>query len=390
MELLRGGTLQDRLAGGPVPPRFAMRVCAEVAAALAAAHADGLVHRDIKPANVMVTPDGVKVVDFGIAAAIGSARPSDGEVIGTPAYVAPERLIDDAVQPASDVYALGVLLYRLLSGHAPWSADTTTQMLSAHIYVEPEPLAPLPEVPDYVTAAVQSVPAQGSDRSARARGRRRRCWPAGPACAWSRTSRARPTRAGPTRNRRSSSGHRRNAADGVPGDGTPGCGLTTCPTAVGGRIAPPRAAGRVGAMLAVAGVLAALFLPDDPRGTGPRGATGRGPARRRGHLAVSASPSPAGTRRRRGRPPPRRGPDAGRTAGPAPAGTPIGTAGPSTVPIGRHPLGQPGTAAAYPHEPVPTATATRPPDGADAGVGRRNGTRHLPGAGHRAPAFLDA
>ncbi|MEV4639717.1 serine/threonine-protein kinase [Actinoplanes sp. NPDC049548] len=152
MELVRGGTLQQRMAG-PVPPKFAMRVCAEVAAALAAAHADGLVHRDIKPANVMLTEAGAKVVDFGIAAAInpsGSGDP-DAEIYGTPAYLAPERLVDDAVDPASDVYALGVLLYRLLSGHSPWTADTTTQMLTAHIYIEPEPLAPLPEVPAYIT-----------------------------------------------------------------------------------------------------------------------------------------------------------------------------------------------------------------------------------------------
>lgn len=152
MELVRGGTLQQRMAA-PMPPRFAMRVCAEVAAALAAAHADGLVHRDVKPANVMLTPAGAKVVDFGIAAAInpsGSGDPA-AEIYGTPAYLAPERLIDDAVDPASDVYALGVLLYRLLSGHSPWTADTTTQMLTAHIYVEPEPLVPLPEVPAYVT-----------------------------------------------------------------------------------------------------------------------------------------------------------------------------------------------------------------------------------------------
>jgi hypothetical protein len=154
MELIRGGTLQQRLDAGPVPPRFAMRVGAEVAAALAAAHADGLVHRDIKPANVMVTPAGVKVVDFGIAAAVGTAgsEDPDGEVLGTPAYVAPERLLEDVTEPASDVYALGVLMYQMLSGHSPWSADTTTQMLAAHIYIEPTPLPQLPEVPDYVTA----------------------------------------------------------------------------------------------------------------------------------------------------------------------------------------------------------------------------------------------
>jgi hypothetical protein len=153
MELVRGGTLQERMDAGPMSPRFAMRMAAEVAAALAAAHADGLVHRDIKPANVMVTETGAKVVDFGIAAAINPAGTGDDdfEVLGTPAYLAPERLTGDGVEPASDVYALGVLLYRMLSGHSPWSADTTTQMLTAHVYVDPEPLTPLPGVPEYVT-----------------------------------------------------------------------------------------------------------------------------------------------------------------------------------------------------------------------------------------------
>jgi serine/threonine-protein kinase len=151
MELIPGGTLHERLARGPLPPSEAMRIGAEVAAALAAAHADGLVHRDIKPANVMVTPAGAaKVVDFGIAAAAATEADAS-ELFGTPAYLAPERLLGGVVEPASDVYALGVLLYRLLSGHSPWTADTTTQMLSAHIYVEPEPLTPQPSVPEYVT-----------------------------------------------------------------------------------------------------------------------------------------------------------------------------------------------------------------------------------------------
>jgi hypothetical protein len=154
MELVRGGTLQDRMDAGPMSPRFAMRMAAEVAAALAAAHADGLVHRDIKPANVMVTDTGAKVVDFGIAAAInpGGTGDEEFEVLGTPAYLAPERLIGDGVEPASDVYALGVLLYRMLSGLSPWSADTTTQMLTAHVYIDPVPLPDAPGVPDYVTA----------------------------------------------------------------------------------------------------------------------------------------------------------------------------------------------------------------------------------------------
>jgi serine/threonine-protein kinase len=152
MELIDGLTLQQRVASGPLPPRKVFRICGEVAAALAVAHAEDLVHRDIKMANIMVTPAGAKVVDFGIAAAVGPA-PED-MLVGTPAYLAPERLTGDAVVPASDVYALGVLLYRLLAGEAPWSVETTTQMLQAHVYVNPAPLPELAGVPSAVAELV--------------------------------------------------------------------------------------------------------------------------------------------------------------------------------------------------------------------------------------------
>jgi serine/threonine-protein kinase len=154
MELVNGPTLQQRVALGPLPPRRVFRICGEVASALAAAHADGLVHRDIKPANVMVTPSGAKVVDFGIAAAAGPRDPED-ILLGTPAYLAPERLTGGPVEPATDVYALGVLLYRLLAHESPWTVDTTTQMLSAHIYLEPTPMPELPGVPPAVTDLVE-------------------------------------------------------------------------------------------------------------------------------------------------------------------------------------------------------------------------------------------
>jgi serine/threonine-protein kinase len=152
MELVTGGTLGQRLAAGPVPTKLAFRICAEVAAALAAAHAEGLVHRDVKPANVMLTPAGAKVVDFGIAAATRPARSTepDSELFGTPAYLAPERLTGDAVEPASDVYALGVLLYRLLVGQLPWSAETSTGMVAAQVTIDPAPLPELPNVPGEV------------------------------------------------------------------------------------------------------------------------------------------------------------------------------------------------------------------------------------------------
>ncbi len=153
MELVNGPSLQQRLMGGPLPPAATFRLCGEVASALAAAHSDGLVHRDIKPANVMVTTGGAKVVDFGLAAASGPGEPEE-VLLGTPAYLAPERLIGGPVEPATDVYALGVLLYRMLSGEAPWTVDSTTQMLTAHVYIDPAPLPSLPDVPAAVAGLV--------------------------------------------------------------------------------------------------------------------------------------------------------------------------------------------------------------------------------------------
>jgi serine/threonine-protein kinase len=152
MELLPGHTLAERLAEGPLRPRAAMRVCAELASALAAAHREHLVHRDVKPANVVLTPDGAKVVDFGIAAAVGQLDEYDtnAPVFGTPAYLAPERLTSGEVLAASDVYALGLLLYRLLTNALPWQVETTTQMLTAHVYVEPSPMPRIDKVPPEV------------------------------------------------------------------------------------------------------------------------------------------------------------------------------------------------------------------------------------------------
>ena len=84
------------------------------------------------------------------AAAVAPGGSGMDEVFGTPTYIAPERLTDDAVQPASDVYALGVLLYQLLSGQSPWVTESTTQLLAAHVYLDPAPLMPRSPVPDHV------------------------------------------------------------------------------------------------------------------------------------------------------------------------------------------------------------------------------------------------
>jgi serine/threonine-protein kinase len=154
MELNDGESVADHLQRrGAMGWREAVTMACEVASALATAHASGVVHRDITPANVMLTAAGAKVVDFGISALIGQrdAAP-DGSLLGTPAYLAPERLGGSEVRPAADMYALGLLLYRCLTARMPWPASTTTDALRAHLYADPEPLPTLPGMPPEVAS----------------------------------------------------------------------------------------------------------------------------------------------------------------------------------------------------------------------------------------------
>jgi serine/threonine protein kinase len=156
MELIDGESLAAVLARvRRLPWPHAVRLTAEVAAALAAAHSRGIVHRDVTPANVMLTQAGAKVVDFGISALIGENDiDPDGSLLGTPAYLAPERLEGGQVSPATDVYAVGLLIYRTLIGQLPWDVGTTTALLRAHQYTEPDPLPPVDGLPPAVTALV--------------------------------------------------------------------------------------------------------------------------------------------------------------------------------------------------------------------------------------------
>lgn len=119
MELLNGQGLNERLAGGPLPVRAALTVAGQVAGALAAAHAIGVVHCDVKPGNVMLTETGAKVLDFGIAAITGDVSASGRPLYGTPGYLAPERRAGAEAAPPADVYALGVLLVEVLTGRRP-------------------------------------------------------------------------------------------------------------------------------------------------------------------------------------------------------------------------------------------------------------------------------
>ncbi len=129
MERLPGETLADRIAGGPVDPTWLTARAREVLGALAAAHAVGLIHRDVKPGNILLTSDGsAKVADFGIAkgaeAADGGDLTATGQLLGTPAYLAPERLDGSPADARSDLWALGVVLYEALVGSKPFGGST--------------------------------------------------------------------------------------------------------------------------------------------------------------------------------------------------------------------------------------------------------------------------
>lgn len=140
MRLVEGQSVKDTLrAAGALPPARAASIIGQVAAALDDAHANGLIHRDIKPENVLLTStDFAYLVDFGIAHGGGEASvTSTGLVVGSSAYMAPERFNGDRGGPASDIYSLACLLYEMLTGRAPYEAGDVRQVWSAHMFAPP-------------------------------------------------------------------------------------------------------------------------------------------------------------------------------------------------------------------------------------------------------------
>lgn len=133
MEYVEGSTLQEILADeGPLSPERAAAIGADVARALAEAHKKGIVHRDVKPGNIMVAKNGfVKVMDFGIAkAATSGALTQVGSVLGTVAYLSPEQAREEEVDARSDIYSLGSMVYQMLTGRAPFTAETLMEMVN--------------------------------------------------------------------------------------------------------------------------------------------------------------------------------------------------------------------------------------------------------------------
>ncbi|MBM2616405.1 serine/threonine protein kinase [Actinoplanes sp. LDG1-06] len=164
MAFVHGQPLDRRLAGhGRIPVGETMAIVAQVARALQAAHDVGIVHRDVKPGNIIVQPDGTAVlVDFGIAHSAGSADlTATKEVLGTPHYLAPERLSKQGAGPAADLYALGAVAYHCLAGQPPFTAEDTLAIAMQHLREEPPRLPP--DIPaaarDVVTTALAKDPA---------------------------------------------------------------------------------------------------------------------------------------------------------------------------------------------------------------------------------------
>jgi serine/threonine-protein kinase len=150
MELVDGEPLTAVIRRGPLAEHEAARIAASIADALSEAHAKGIVHRDIKPDNVMVSGSRVKVLDFGIARQVQSALAPDdptafitqhGMIVGTVNYMSPEQALGKELDPRTDVFSLGVVLYEMLSGQMPFRGSSATETITRIVRDEPPPLA---------------------------------------------------------------------------------------------------------------------------------------------------------------------------------------------------------------------------------------------------------
>jgi eukaryotic-like serine/threonine-protein kinase len=166
LELVEGPTLADRLADGPLPIDQALGLARDVAEALEAAHQRAIVHRDLKPANIKITPDGARVLDFGIAKALrpdqsGEVAPlttavvRPGAVMGTAAYMSPEQARGQRVDHRADIWAFGCLLFEMLTGERAFTGDSTTEVLACILEREPDLSKLPPDAPPAVRRLVR-------------------------------------------------------------------------------------------------------------------------------------------------------------------------------------------------------------------------------------------
>jgi WD40 repeat protein len=165
MQFVDGPTLQEKLDHlGPLPLKEVLRIGRQIAAGLAAAHAQGLVHRDIKPANILLENgvERVRITDFGLARAADDASlTQSGLIAGTPAYMSPEQANGEHVDGRSDLFSLGSVLYTLCAGHAPFRAETTMAVLKRVCEETPRPVREVnSEVPDWLAAIIDRLHAK--------------------------------------------------------------------------------------------------------------------------------------------------------------------------------------------------------------------------------------
>src|SRR5437764_11323873 len=157
MEYLEGRSLKELLVrNGPTPIPVSIDYARQILGALAFAHRNGVVHRDIKPHNIVVGGDGrLKVTDFGIARSGASQMTEAGSIVGTAQYLSPEQARGAPVDPRSDLYSLGIVLYEMLTGLVPFTGDTPVEIAMKHLSEIPEPPSELrEEVPHDLDAVV--------------------------------------------------------------------------------------------------------------------------------------------------------------------------------------------------------------------------------------------
>jgi serine/threonine-protein kinase len=167
MEFLDGRTLKELLVrNGPTPVPIAIDYARQILGALAFAHRNGIVHRDIKPHNIIVGSDGrLKVTDFGIARSGASQMTEAGSIVGTAQYLSPEQARGAPVDPRSDLYSLGIVLYEMLTGKVPFTGDTPVEIAMKHLSQVPEPPSKLrPDVPHALDAVVMRALAKDPDQ----------------------------------------------------------------------------------------------------------------------------------------------------------------------------------------------------------------------------------
>lgn len=162
MERLPGVSLADHIERGPLPPGFVHRVLDGVLDALAEAHNVGILHRDVKPGNILFTAGGEpKLADFGIAKTSGAAYTRVGEIIGSMAYLSPERLVSKPATVADDLYAVGVVGYEALAGRRPFPQEELGALAHAILHETPTPLGALrPDAPPALAAAIERAMAR--------------------------------------------------------------------------------------------------------------------------------------------------------------------------------------------------------------------------------------